>query len=342
MVGRTRRTLEQVVSQADPGGRFPWETPERKRASLPNPERLVQSAPAFGVSPSEKRALDLITDHPMIPREHLSRWLGVSDGRVSQMTRSLAKDRGLVEQHGRRGDMRYTLSERGIRYITRRDRAQLATTMAAWSAEPATDNQGRPRPLGHRIHTWARQTKHADGITWFLSELAADARGDGAGELQWSVPTARSDRAFNRGDDAIAPDAVGHLLTGGLHLPFYLEHELRARHPRGVAARLRPYSRYYRSNASREDQPPFPTTLFMVETEEVAETYVNTASRMTAMALPILVSSREALSCKGLLGRSWRPLWDAESPPLALRELGDYGWDSLRHRMHRLETRWSC
>ena len=273
VVGRTHRTLEQVVSQAEPGGRFPWETPERKRASLPDPKRLVHAAPACGVSPSEKRALDLITDHPMLPREHLARWLGVSDGRVSQMTRSLAETWALVEQHGKRSGVRYTLSEGGIRYITRPDRAQLATTMAAWSAEPSTDNRGRPRPLGHRIHTWTRQTSHADGITWFLSELAAEARADGASELQWSVPTARSDRAFNRGDDAIAPDAVGHLLTGGRHVPFYFEHELRARHSKGVAARLRPYSRYYRFNAPQDDQPPFPTTLFVVDTEEVADTY---------------------------------------------------------------------
>ena len=339
VVGKTYRTLEQVVSQADPGGRFPWETPERKRASLPDPERMVQSAPAFGVSPSEKRVLDLITDHPMIPREHLARWLGVSDGRVSQMTRSLTQTWGLVEQHGKRSGVRYTLSERGIGYVTRRDRAQLSTTLAAWSTEDTIDNHGRPRPLGHRILTWERQTSHADGITWFLSELAAEARADGASELQWSVPTARSDRAFNRGEDAIAPDAVGHLLTNGLHVPFYFEHELRARHPRGVAARLRPYTRYYRSDAPRDDQPPFPTTLFVVDTEEVAETYASTASRMTAMSLPILVSSREALSCKGVLGKSWRPLWELECPPLALSELGDYGWDSLRRRMHQLETR---
>ena len=339
VIGRTFRTLEQVVSQADPGGRFPWETPERKRASLPDPERMVQSAPAFGLTPSGKRALDLITDHPMIPREHLARWLGVSDGRISQMTRSLTQTWGLVEQHGKRSGVRYTLSERGIGYITRRDRTQLSTTMAAWSTEDTVDNHGRPRPLGHRILTWKRQTSHADGITWFLSELAAESRADGASELQWSIPTARSDRAFNRGEDAIAPDAVGHLLVNALHVPFYLEHELRARHPRGVAARLRPYIRYYRSDAPRDDQPPFPTTLFVVETEEVAETYASTASRMTAMSLPILVSSREILSYRGILGRSWRPLWDGERPPLALRELGAYEWDGLRRRMRRQETR---
>ena len=258
------------------------------------------------------------------------------------MTRSLATTWGLVEQHGSRGDVRYTLSQRGIRYITHRDRAQLATTMAAWSTEDTTDNHGQPRPLGHRIFTWERQTSHAAGITWFLSELAAEARADGDSELQWSVPTARSDRAFNRGDDAIAPDAVGHLLADGLNVPFYLEHELRARHPRGVAARQRPYSRYYRSDAPAKDQPPFPITLFVVDSEEVAETYASTACRMVTMSLPILVSCREALSGKGILGRSWRPLWDAECPPLALCELGAYGWDDLRHRMRWDETRRVC
>ena len=106
------------------------------------------AAPAFGLSPAEKRALDLITDHPMIPREHLARWLGVSDGRVSQMTRSLTQTWGLVEQHGKRSDVRYTLSERGIGYITRRDRAQLSHHHGRMEhGGPTTDNHGQtPAP----------------------------------------------------------------------------------------------------------------------------------------------------------------------------------------------------
>ena len=39
----------------------------------------------------------------------------------------------------------------------------------------------------------------AAGITWFLSKLEAETRDDPASELQWSVPTARSDRAYNWG-----------------------------------------------------------------------------------------------------------------------------------------------
>ena len=294
---------------------------------------MVQAAPAFGLTSSAKRTLDLVTDHPMIPREHLARWLGVSEGRVSQMMHSLNDTWGLVERHGGRGETRYTLSDEGIRYVTHRDRAQLQTTQGIWSARLTTDGQGRRRRLGHRIDTWARQTKHADGVTWFLSELEAEARAAPECELSWSIPTAKSDRAFNWGDSAIAPDAVGKLIAGGLHLPFYFEYELRARHRKGVLARLRPYTSYYWSNEPGRDQPPFPTTLFVVDSEEVEATYVGTAARRDLMSLPILVSCSPALSRTGILGRSWRPLWEPESPRLALSELRAYGWDSLYHRM---------
>ena len=329
-------TLDFVSSQGDSSGALHTESPERKRASIPNPERMVRVAPTFGISPSEKRTLDLVTDHPMIPREHLARWLGVSEGRVSQMMHSLVDTWGLVERRGRRGDTRYTLSDEGIRYITHRDRAELPTTRGIWSTAFTTDRQGRRRHVGHRIDMWARQTRHTDGITWFLSKLEAEARADPDSELLWSVPTARSDRAYNWGQSAIAPDAVGKMVAEGLEIPFYLEYELRARHPEGVIARLSPYMSYYWSTEPAEDQPPFPTTLFVVDTEEVEATYVRTAARISRMSLPVLVSCRPVLSTTGILGRSWHPVWEPESPRLPLSGLRAYQWDSLYHRMrHR-------
>ena len=329
----TYHTLNHVSSQGSPGGRPRTESPERKRASIPRPERMVEAAPAFGITPSEKRTLDLTTDHPMIPREHLARWLGVSEGRVSQMMHSLVDSWGLVERRGKRGDTRYTLSDEGIRHVTHRDRAQLPTTQGIWSTTLATDRQGRTRHVGHRIDTWARQTRHADGITWFLSKLEAEARADSDSELLWSVPTARSDRAYNWGQSAIAPDAVGKMIAEGLEIPFYLEYELRARHPEGVLARLSPYMSYYWSPEHKDDQPPFPTTLFVVDTEEVVDTYVRTASLMSRMSLPILVSCMPVLCTTGILGRSWHQLWEPESPRLAPSGLRAYTWDSLYHRM---------
>ena len=141
----TYHTLNHVSSQGSPGGRPRTESPERKRASIPRPERMVEAAPAFGITPSEKRTLDLITDHPMIPREHLATWLGVSEGRVSQMMHNLVNAWGLIERHGKRRDTPYTLSAEGIRYITHRDRAQLPTTRGIWNTALTTDHQGRTR-----------------------------------------------------------------------------------------------------------------------------------------------------------------------------------------------------
>ena len=133
-------TLDFVGSQGDPSGRLFTESPSRKRASIPQPQRMVQTVPTFGISPSEKRTLDLVSDHPMIPREHLARWLGVSEGRVSQMMRSLIDTWGLVEQQGKRGDTRYTLSGEGIRYVTHRDRAQLPLQQLCWKSSGMTND----------------------------------------------------------------------------------------------------------------------------------------------------------------------------------------------------------
>ena len=61
LFGHTYHTLEQVISRGAPGRRRRPLTasPERKRASLPHPERMAQAASAFGLSPAEKRTLDL-------------------------------------------------------------------------------------------------------------------------------------------------------------------------------------------------------------------------------------------------------------------------------------------
>ena len=63
---------------------------------------------------------------------------------------------------------------------------------------------------------------------------------------------------------------------------------------------------------------------------------MRTAARMNRMSLPIFVSSLPVLSDTGILGPSWHPLWEPESPRRALSELEAYQWDSLYHRMrHR-------
>ncbi|MDE2886068.1 MAG: helix-turn-helix domain-containing protein [Chloroflexota bacterium] len=328
-------TLNDVRSRCSRDRGWLMRQRTRRRASLPHPERMARSAPAFGLSPSEKRVLDIVTDHPMLPREHLGRWLGVSDGRVSQVMRSLVDTWGLIERHGRRGRVRYTLSDGGIRHVAHRDRAQLPAARETWSTALITDCHGRRRHLGHRIDTRARQTRHADAVTWFLSELAAETLADDSSALLWTLPTERATRSVRRGEPSIAPDAVGELIADDSTVPFYLECEHRARHPRGVRAKLRPYTRYYSQGKPEDDHPPFPFTLFVVDGEDVEATYARTTAAMRSMTVPVLVSCRPVLEGSGILGRSWRPMWAPACPRLRLSELRAYRWDALYNVMRR-------
>ena len=50
VIGSSFFSLMALVSCTSPGGRPRTHSPERKRASLPRPERMAQVAPAFGVS----------------------------------------------------------------------------------------------------------------------------------------------------------------------------------------------------------------------------------------------------------------------------------------------------
>ena len=67
VIGSSFFSLEHVSSQGRPGRRPSAESAERKRATIPQPEQMVETAPAFGLTPSEKRTLDLITDHCQTP-----------------------------------------------------------------------------------------------------------------------------------------------------------------------------------------------------------------------------------------------------------------------------------
>ena len=234
LFGLSYYTLETVISHGSPGGGPRTQSPERKRASLPRPERMAQAAPAFGVSPSEKRTLDLITDHPMIPREHLALWLGVSEGRISQMMRSLVDTWGLSSAGANAETPATPCPPRAF---------ATSPTGTAPSCPRRRASGARPSPPTNRAAdvTWATASRRGRGRRSTPTASRGSSRSfrprpgpNPDSELEWSVPTARSDRAYNWGDYAIAPDAIGQMTADGLQIPFYFEYELRARHPRGV------------------------------------------------------------------------------------------------------------
>ena len=198
LFGSLPYSLVFIRSPGSPNPGRTTEPPERKQASLPDTEHMVSSAPAIGLTPSDKRTLVLITDHPKIWR---SAWAAGWASTREELARSCTSGEclGLVERRSQRDDVRYTLSEEGIGYGTHRNRAQLPNTRCIRNTELIKNKHKRCPHLGRRIETWVRQTRHADGVTWFLSELAEEARVTADSELTWAIPTSKTDQASTGG-----------------------------------------------------------------------------------------------------------------------------------------------
>lgn len=101
MIGSSFFCLERVRSEDSPRGTPHPKSPEGNESFTARPEWISQIAPTFGPSLSEKRTSDRIADHPVISREHLTEWLGVSEGHVNQMMRNLMITRSLVQRRAK-------------------------------------------------------------------------------------------------------------------------------------------------------------------------------------------------------------------------------------------------
>ena len=245
-IGSRFFSLEGVVSRTSPGGGSGIQSPERKRASLPDPEKMAQAAPAFGLSPSEKRTLDLITDHPMIPREHLATWLGVSEGRVSQMTHSLVKTWGLVERRGqaRRGSLHPVRRGHTLRHPPGPGRAAHHAGHLEHGAHRRQRGTAPSRGPPHRDVGEADEARRRHHL------VPVEAGGRDPRRSRQRTPVVRPHRTLRPG---LQLGGLGHRprrrgAPGGPGPTTSRSTSSTSCAPvtrRGVMARLRPYERYY-------------------------------------------------------------------------------------------------
>ena len=83
------------------------------------------------MKPAEKRALDLLADWPWISQRDLAGLLGLSETRASRTVNPLM-GLGLVCRHHAAGG-RLALTDRGLAFLCRRDRASVAVARRRWS-----------------------------------------------------------------------------------------------------------------------------------------------------------------------------------------------------------------
>ena len=102
------------------------------QAAMPEPTEQRKPAHSVQLTRAEKDVLDLLAAWPLCTREQLAGLMGgVTLRRVNQVLRSL-RQRGLV----RSDETLHMLTDEGLTYLARRDRAAVGLTLDRWSAEP--------------------------------------------------------------------------------------------------------------------------------------------------------------------------------------------------------------
>ena len=271
--------------------------PGSVRATAPD-ERFGDGL-ATQLTATEKQALDLLAAWPLCTTEQLGGLLGgVSDRRVNQVLGPLRR-RGLVR---RQGDA-LALTDEGLTYIARRDRAAVGTVLDRWSSE----GDGSGRYAGTALRTLASQHEHQKGLLVFFDMLCSEVAFSQGYELLDLLPTHRSQIAY--WDDetryVIHPDASFQFGYRGDLRWCLLEYERRATTPKRVPERLDAYRRYFASGYARPDHGGHtPLVLFVFETEHAEKLFLNTAARLPTV--PLASTTTEALGWHGPLGPIWR------------------------------------
>ena len=111
--------------------------PDHLRAAMPEPSELLRSSLAVRLTSAEKDALDLLASWPLCTTDQLAGLMGgVTRRRVNQVLSSLA-GHSLVRPDGQR----HVLTDEGLRYLARRDRAAVGPVVGRWSASKAAAAQ---------------------------------------------------------------------------------------------------------------------------------------------------------------------------------------------------------
>ena len=320
--GNASLDLGYVLERLRPGGELPEEDPPAK-ASLPG-DLAADAARALSVllRPAEKRVLDMLAGWPWTLQKDLAGLLGVSESRVSRLVPPL-EGLGLAVRSPAAGG-RLSLTDTGLAFLARRDRASVGLARRRWSVNPV--DAARPMDWrnvsGGRSRQLLRNLDHTAAVHGFLASLARQARARG-----WEVaqldPPHRASRHFRHGGAlrAVNPDAFGLLRRGPAAWAFFLEWERRAVRPVTMAARLAPYLRYYASHRPTDDHGTRPAVLVVFDDDIAATHFLMLAEREMARAgvnVPLWVSHREAIDALGPLGNAWlRPgSWQpARLPP---------------------------
>ena len=323
LTDRLAERLDDLRQRHSPGAeREPSPDPDtlypvHLRAAMLEPSALLRPALAVRLTGAEKDSLDLLAAWPLCTTDQLAGLVGgVTRRRVNQVLNSLT-GHALVRAEGERN----VLTDEGLRYLARRDRAAVGPVVGRWSARKRRRrNATGPVYAGTALRAIASQMEHHNAITGFAAALSAEAARSHDYEVLDLMPTSRSAVGYRWDwtNYVVHPDASFQLAYREQWRYYLLEFERRATTPRRVRTRLENYRRYFDSGWPNRDhggQPPM--VLFVFPTLDSEDRFLHAVA---GSRRPILFTSNlQTLASHGVLGDAWQlpPPHPAGRRPLA-------------------------
>ena len=297
LVDLAGREAEHPVHRVMPKRLWAW----RSGGARSTPPRAgdLANAVATQLGSAEKRMLDLLAAWPLCTTEQLANLMGgLTDRRANQLLRALRR-LGFARRDGEA----HVLTDEGLAYLARRDRAAVGTALGRWSAERTADGLY----AGTALRALAAQAEHQRGLADLVSMLSFDTALSRDHQLLDLLPTHRSQITYRHDEKnyAIHPDASFQLGYNDEWTWYLLEYERRAVTPRRFPERLESYARYFGSGRARLDHGRrSPMVLFVFETEHAEEVCLRAASRLPD--IPLASATTESIGFDGPLGPAWR------------------------------------
>ena len=286
--------------------------PSHRRATMPEPAQQLESALSVQLTRAEKDALDLLAAWPLCTTDQLAGLMGGVTRRWANQVLGSLSQRALVRTDAcpgpRHGGQRHVLTNDGLTYLARRDRAALRMVLGRWSARKRRPLNSKGRGYaGSALRAITSQMEHHDALTGFAAALSAEASRSRDYGILDLLPTSRSSIGYYYfgANYVVHPDASFTLDLRDGYRYCLLEFERRAITPKRVRARLENYRRYFASRwPERDHGGQLPLVLFVFQTPYAEDAFLRVAARSNSA--PLSSSNLQTLTERGVLGDAWR------------------------------------
>ena len=272
------------------------------------PEALPANSPAVRLKPAVKELLDVIGDWHLVSRMVLPGLADVSTQRVSQMLPVLTAQ-GLVKRLNLDKRPHYALSDRGLRYISGRDRVALRPK--TWSVEL----KGPMGIFGGKMRDLYGDLDHTLTVLRLMSDLSKEAGRIQGYHLSDLDPPERAlirpnHQPYRTG---IEPDAGGRLRyvtgSGTRWISFVLEYERDRITETRATSKVELYQAFLVSGHKWGANGP-PLVLFVFDTREEELRFFEVAKALDSdihrdIGVPFALSHLGQIKATGFLGRTW-------------------------------------